>query len=135
MTRTTKRTRTSTKKVWSKSLFFEGFAKPENERSISTAASFRNANLRPSTVRVLTFLTRHLSNFSSSLNSTSGTSMIVPYETITKSIPMSSATSLRNTSIKNTRMSESLYSIPALRSLILTLFQKVSVRTRRFMNR
>ena len=94
-------------------LFFEGFAKPEAERSsrdenacsekspTSTAASFKNTSLRHFTVKTLRSLTRRLSNFSGSLSSTSGTSTNVRCGTITKSTPMYSATSLRNTSTRS----------------------------------
>ena len=72
-------------------IFFEGFAKPEDERSrevqrllgkslISTAVSSKNTNLRHFTAKTLTSPTRRLSSFSGSLSSTSGTSTTVPYE-------------------------------------------------------
>ena len=94
-------------------LFFEGFAKPDKTSGAercnvywekfptSTAASFKNTRSKHSTVKTLRSLTRHLSSFSGSLSSTSGTSTNVRCGTITRLTPMYSATSLRNTSIRN----------------------------------
>ena len=93
-------------------LFFEGFAKPEAERSremkhllgkipTSTVASFKNTKSRHSTAKTLRFWTRHLSSSSGSLSNTSGTLTNVRYGTITRLTPMYSATSLRNTSTRS----------------------------------
>ena len=93
-------------------LFFEGFAKPEVERSREVqrllgkvpylnGGIFQNTRLRHSTAKTLRFPTKHLNRFSTSLNNTNGTLMTVHSKTITRLTPMCLATSLKSTSTRS----------------------------------
>ncbi len=93
-------------------LFFEGFAKLKNERSRKMSrllgdvpylngGIFQKHQIEAHPGNRFRFPTPPLNGFSRSLSASNGTSTTVPCATITKSTPMSSASSLKNTSTKS----------------------------------